>query len=359
MTADQKMYVISIATCVHLAINTIITYMMAVIGADIIVLKTIALCSVFARTLILIIYSKKKYSYLKYDVQPDYQALNKRGDAFYLQILGALHTGAPILIITIVLQDLKLASVFAIFNMVMSGIGSLLGVFTSGLSASFGDVIARNESETLKRAYSEFELFYYCSIAIVYAVSFVLIQPFVDIYTAGITDANYHLPILGILFVLNGITYSAKTPQGMMVISAGHYKETKVQTTIQGLIMVVLGVVLSFKYGIYGVMVACILSNFYRDIDLLIYVPNRIVKSNWKESLIRVMIMIASIILSVIACSIVRVLVVGAIDNYGSWVFAAIVFTIIAAAITISCYAIFSRAVFIRTVRRIASLFHH
>ena len=123
--------------------------------------------------------------------------------------------------------------------------------------------------------------------------------------------------------------------------------------------MVVLGVVLSFKYGIYGVMVACILSNFYRDIDLLIYVPNRIVKSNWKESLIRVMIMIASIILSVIACSIVRVLVVGAIDNYGSWVFAAIVFTIIAAAITISCYAIFSRAVFIRTVRRIASLFHH
>ena len=183
LTADQKMYVISIATCVHLAINTIITYMMAVIGADIIVLKTIALCSVFARTLILIIYSKKKYSYLKYDVQPDYQALNKRGDAFYLQILGALHTGAPILIITIVLQDLKLASVFAIFNMVMSGIGSLLGVFTSGLSASFGDVIARNESETLKRAYSEFELFYYCSIAIVYAVSFVLIQPFVDIYT--------------------------------------------------------------------------------------------------------------------------------------------------------------------------------
>ena len=39
--------------------------------------------------------------------------------------------------------------------------------------------------------------------------------------------------------------YNIKTPQGMLVISAGLYKETRIQTITQALIIVVLGVILT------------------------------------------------------------------------------------------------------------------
>ena len=68
-----------------------------------------------------------------------------------------------------------------------------------------------------------------------------MIMPFIRIYTAGVTDINYNEPLVGFLFVLNGLLYNLKTPQGMLVISAGMYKETRIQTTIQGAIVVILG----------------------------------------------------------------------------------------------------------------------
>ena len=34
------------------------------------------------------------------------------------------------------------------------------------------------------------------------------------------------MPLIGFLFVLNGLLHNIKTPQGMLVISAGMYKET-------------------------------------------------------------------------------------------------------------------------------------
>ena len=83
----------------------------------------------------------------------------------------------------------------------------------------------------------------------------VTIMPFIRIYTDGIVDVNYDIPILGFLFVINGLPYNIKTPQGMLVISAGMFKETKLQTTIQGAIVVVVGLILTPKFGLLGVLV--------------------------------------------------------------------------------------------------------
>ena len=56
-----------------------------------------------------------------------------------------------------------MVSVYSIFNMVVAGISGIVGIFTSGLSASFGDVIVRNEQTVLQKAYQEFESNVLCS----------------------------------------------------------------------------------------------------------------------------------------------------------------------------------------------------
>jgi O-antigen/teichoic acid export membrane protein len=277
LTADQKTYIISIASIIQVIFNTIVV----VIGASflsIVVLRAVALSSIFVRSFILYFYVKLKYKRINYKVKPIASALNKRWDVLYLQILGVIQKSTPVLVITIVLRDLKLASVYAIFNMVVTGINGILNIFNSGLAASFGDVIAKKEQVILQRAYNEFEFSYYYLITVVYSVMLITIMPFIRIYTHGITDVNYYIPIFGVMITLNSLFYNLKTPQGMIVISAGLFKETKWQTTTQGAIAIIGSIVFSLWYGLVGVIIGMVLSNIYRSIDLLFFIPKHVTK---------------------------------------------------------------------------------
>ena len=283
LTADQKLYVLSLASIVAIILNTVIIAILAYSGVSIVIVRLVALLSVFARSLILYTYVKIKYRYINYKETPNNEALNKRWAALYLQILGSVQTGAPVIIATF-FTSLSMVSVYAIFNMIVSGISGVLGIFINGLSASFGDVIARNEQAVLQKAYQEFELMYYALIAWAYSCTAVLIMPFINLYTAGITDVNYNLPLIGILFTLNGLLNNLKTPQGMLVISAGMYRETRWQVTIQGLIAVVGGLIFVKFWGLAGILLGSILSNIYRDIDLLFYIPHKLTKLRVRTS---------------------------------------------------------------------------
>ncbi|MBW9148513.1 hypothetical protein K2F40_05935 [Clostridium sp. CM028] len=288
LSADQRTYVVSLASIVHIIFNTLIIVVLANQRVDIVVLRFAALFSIFLRSFILMFYVKAKYKFINYKEEPNFAALNKRWDALYLQILGAMQIGAPVIILTIVTKNLKLVSVYTIFNMVLAGLNGILNIFISGLSASFGDVIARGEERTLQKVYGEFEFCYYSLITVIYSTAFITIMPFIRIYTSGVTDSNYDLPLIGFLFVLNGLLYNIKTPQGMLVISAGMFKETKLQTTIQGAIAVIIGIILVPFLGIAGVLIGSILSNIYRDVDLLFFIPRNVTKLPIRETAYRI-----------------------------------------------------------------------
>lgn len=286
LTADQRSYVISLATAASNIISAAVIVSLAYLHVNVVVARALSLISLLAQSLILFLYVRKKYAYLDFHAKPDTSAMNRRWDALYLQILGIIQTGAPVILATVFL-DYKAVSVYSIFYMVVGGVNGLLGIFTSGLSASFGDVIARGETKTLQRTYQEFEFTYYALITVVYACAFVLIMPFVRIYTAGITDADYNVPLVGYLIVVNGFLYNLKTPQGMLVISAGLYRETRWQTTMQGSIAVVGGIVLAPFFGLPGIIAGSILSNLYRDVDLLFFIPKHVTKLSPKHTVKR------------------------------------------------------------------------
>jgi len=275
LTADQRSYVISIAQMVGTIINAAVIIGMAYAGFSVVAGRTVAILAIIARMIIMTVYSKRRYPYLDFHARPDKSAMNQRWDALYYQILGSIQIAMPTILATIFISY-EAVSVYTIFYMVIGGINGILGIYTSGLSASFGDIIARGEKKTLQKTYQEFECSYYTIITVIYAVALVLIMPFIKIYTRGVTDANYNVPIVGYLMVINGFLYNLKTPQSMLLISAGLYKPTRVQTTIQASILVVAGAALAPVMGLPGILIGCILSNLYRCIDLLFFIPKHV-----------------------------------------------------------------------------------
>lgn len=299
LTADQKTYVISLASVVNIIISTAVIVTLAHFNVNIVIVRIVALFSVFVRSLILLIYAKIRYGYINYNEAPNKESLDKRWDVLYWQIITNVQTGSTAVIAT-VFTNLATVSVYTVYHLVIGGIKSILNVLVNGLYASFGDVIAKRQQETLQKTYREFEFAYYNLIAVVFSISIITIMPFIRIYTRGITDANYDVPILGFLFVLDGLMYSIKVPQGMLVQSAGLYTETKKQVTIQGLIAVVIGIAMAPFYGLPGIMVGMLLSNIYRWIDLLFFIPRNVTKLPVRSTLLRQMRVFIAIIISCI-----------------------------------------------------------
>lgn len=276
-TADQKSYVISLINAAAVALNAAIILIMASLGLNIIIVQTAALLSFFVRSALFAIYGRLKYPDINLKVKPKNEALDKRWDSLILQVLGVVTTATPV-VVTSLLLGFKEASVFVVYNMVFTSVLAILTTFSGGLSAIFGDLLIRNELGILQKAYHQYEFIYYALVAWGYSCAAILIMPFMRIYTGEFTDVEYIRPVLAALFVAVGVFSNIKTPQGMLVISAGLYKETKLQTLIQAIINVVLSAVLAPFFGIAGVLVGSIISNLYRDIDLIYYIPKTVTK---------------------------------------------------------------------------------
>lgn len=325
--------------------------LLASFNINIVITMAVASTTIFFRSFILWFYVRKNYQYIDYSEFPDESKLNKRWYALYLQILGVIHTGGPIVLATM-FTDLKMVSVYTVFNLVTKGVGAVLGIFVSGLAASFGDVIAKREQDTLKRTYDEFELSYYTLISIIYSVTFIMLMPFIRLYTKNITDISYELPVFGFLMVLNGLLFNVKTPQGMLVISAGLYRETRWQTTMQGSILLGVGIIGGYYYGLVGIVLASIISNIYRDIDLAIYIPKVLLNINPKRTFKRILI---SFIMIFIICSPFYFMKLPIVDFY-DWSSYALLLLVYSSVIVMSFMLFLEKATLLRIFNRLKNM---
>ena len=299
-TADQRLYVISLANCFQVVLTTLLVFVLAREHADIVLLRLAVVLIIFVKAGIIRWYAYRHYKKINYSSpEPDYTALGKRWDVLYLQLLNAVQTATPVVLLTLLAGDLKLVSVYVVYNMVIAGVNGILGIFMNGLQSGFGEIIAKGEIKTLQKAYSEFEFMYYNLIGIAFTVTFLTIQPFIKLYTAGISDTDYNLPVVAALFVINALLYNIKTPQGMITLAAGLYREQRVQITVQGAILLALGIILTKEYGIMGVLFAVIASNVFRDVEIPYFVHKSLLPQSHIQTYRRMaMCMLASLLIS-------------------------------------------------------------
>lgn len=288
LVAQQKNYVISLSSVAQLLTYWLFAVTMAKPWVDIVLFMGLCALTYLLRSLLLWLYCRKKYGYLRFQEAPNHVALEKRWDACQYQVFTAINTGLPVVLLTLLTRDLKLVSVYSVFSLIINGISGLLGIFSTVLPVTFGDMIARGERAELKLAHSKFEQFFYSLLSFVFSVTLVTIMPFIRVYTSGIEDNEYNLPVFGGLYVCSALFSMIALPQGMLVASAGHYKETKGFVATQCLINVLVSVVCIPVFGIYGVMIGALTASVFLCVVWFHYTPNRITGSVTKKSMARV-----------------------------------------------------------------------
>lgn len=352
LTADQKNYVLSTIGIVQMILRTTIICVLALHRVNVVLLYAIAATLIFVKCILVFTYSKKAYPYIDKNAPADDAVLKKRWDVIYQQILGTIQTGAPTIIVTVILDFLHV-SVYSIYNMVMSGINGILSIFVNGLPAGFGELIAKGERRSLQKAVSEFEVAYYYILSVIFGVTMVMILPFISVYTAGLTDVNYYSPVLALVVVLNGLLYNINAPQSMLIISAGMYKETRWKVTMQGAIIIVMGVLLGIPFGLPGVVVGSCISNLYRTIDLLFFVPKRITHNKAYISTFRMIRVFVNVAIICAPSFIFKIHVTG----YFEWVCYAVGYVVYAVIVVTTTTVLFDKMEFLSLIQRFKNIF--
>ena len=279
LNAAQRSFIVSQASIVYVLLNGLIIAVAAWGGLSLLEGRAVAALAIVGKIFLLRHHGRKLVPSCDEVERQDKPKIPNRGDVLFQQILGAVQVGTPALLAT-GFTSLNDVSVLSMYLIVSQGLINIVSIASSAATAGFGHLFASSKLDSLRRAHFDLEFVFSYGVGIVFGVSIFLITPFVGLYVGGLDDVDYVDATLGLLVCVNAWLYAIKAPGGTLIISAGHFRQTRYRVLIQGLLLIVGGVILAPPFGLYGIMIASIISNLYRVMDLAIYVPKRILETS-------------------------------------------------------------------------------
>jgi O-antigen/teichoic acid export membrane protein len=289
LTADQKNYVISNMQAVATVLNTMVSVILIFQGINVLVVQAAATFIYISRVFVIQYYISKHYPQISFKAEPDFKALDKRWAAFIHQIAGIVVFNSPVVLITI-FCGLKDASIYVVYSMIFGAVGLIVSVFSNGMLAGFGEIIAIKEQETLQRIYDNYQYIFYAVLAWAYTCTALLIMTFINIYAKYFTDANYIRPDIALLFIIIGVANNIRVPPNTIVNAAGHFQETQSRAILEASINLTVSLILVQFIGIVGVLIGSACSYAYRTIDFILYAGKYILKQSPSNSIKRIII---------------------------------------------------------------------
>ncbi|WP_338487533.1 polysaccharide biosynthesis C-terminal domain-containing protein [Ruoffia tabacinasalis] len=187
-------------------------------------------------------------------------------------------TNSTDIVVLTVFSTLENVSIYSVYNLVINGLKLLISSLTSSIQSFFGNLLAKEEYNTLGKFFSKIEWIIHTLVTNIFSITSVLITPFILIYTAGVQDVSYNVPVFGFLITMTQMLYCLRLPYYLLVNAAGQFKETQNGAIVEAIINVVISVLIVNKYGLIGVAIGTIIALGFRTIYLVIYLSNNILK---------------------------------------------------------------------------------
>lgn len=288
LVADKKIYVISFLQSAAMILNTTVAVILIKKGFGILAVKLSSSLVYLSRFFVLSFYIRKKYKFVSFKSVPYVKEISQSRNALVHQISGFIVYNSPLIILTI-FCGLKEVSVYSVYALVFTAINNILTAFSNGLQAFFGESLVKDSNEKIKSLYISYETSFFSLMFWGYSCAYILILPFMNLYTSNMIDENYIRPILSLLLVISGILTNIRQPGSQMINAAGHFEETQWRSITEASINIVSSVLFTLKFGIYGVVAGNICSSLYRGIDVVVYTNRHILKTGIVRSFLKIL----------------------------------------------------------------------
>ena len=284
--ADNRSYVISLASTLGTIFNTSSALLLMMCGVSIVYVLLVSTLVYFLRTILIFSYVRRHYSLLDFRQKPKTSALKEKRSLIIHQVTGIVYRNCDVILLTIFFKEksLVMISVYSIYRMINNMIFSLIDSLSGSVSASIGQLVHSDHEESLRQAYNNYEFVNSMTVSLVYTAMWLLYMPFIRIYTEGVTDADYIHPILAMMFVLSGYFYSIRMPGIQLINSAGHFKRTQGRALIE--LCIILGVSILFihSFGAIAILAGSLVTMIYSTITASFYCNRYLLKKTFANT---------------------------------------------------------------------------
>lgn len=269
LNADQRGYIQYNAQTITVVLNTVVCVFMIKLGGSVQLVKLTTSLIYLARPLALRIYVNRRYR-IDWKIQYDGEPIQQKWNGVAQHIAAVVLDGTDTIVLTL-LSTLSNVSIYSVYFMVIRGVKTLFLSMTNGIQSLLGELWAKQELDELRETFGWSEWCIHTGTTYVFACTAALIVPFVRVYTAGINDANYIQPAFAILLTLANAMHCLRLPYNIMVLAAGHYKQTQKNYIVAASINIVLSVLTVKVWGLIGVAIGTLAAMAYQTVWLAIY----------------------------------------------------------------------------------------
>lgn len=269
LSADQRGYVQYLAQTFTLILNTAVCAILISCGASIQAVKLSSALIFLLRPILLRLYVRRRYAIdrnIRYSTEPIPQKWNGIAQHISYYVLEK----TDVIVLTL-LSTLKNVSVYSVYHMVIYGIKSLFLSLTYGVQALMGELIAKEESERLRHLFDWTEWLLHTGAVFIFGCTGVLIVPFVRIYTSGVNDANYIVPLFAALITLAHACHCLRLPYELPILAAGHFRQTQGCHIAAALINLSVSALTVKLWGLIGVALGTLIAMLYQSVWMAFY----------------------------------------------------------------------------------------
>ena len=273
LMSDQLAFITLGLQSVGLILNFVICIVLMQMGAPIHLVKLASSIVLLLRPIGQVIYVNKHY-HIDKNITFEKEPINQKWNGVAQHVAYYITNNTDTIVLSI-FSTLENVAIYAVYNMIASGIKELVLTLNSGMGALFGNLLANKEVDELIIQFRKFEWKIHAIVTLLFSCVGLLIVPFVTVYTQGISDADYVQPMFAILITLAQATYCIRLPYDTIVNAAGHYKQTQLSSIIEMCLNLGITIILVSKYGLIGAAIGTFVALLYRTIYLAFYLSKR------------------------------------------------------------------------------------
>lgn len=334
LSADQLGYIQMSLQIVTVIVNTILNVFFTINGFSIQIVKLSTSIVFLLQPAGLYLFVKKHYKLnlkLKLNDEPIKQKWN--GLAQHISSVVLSRTAVAVL----TFYSLVSVSVYNVYFLVVSGLQLIIDSLTNAVQPYIGNIYATQEKNLLNKVFSIWEWISHGFITLLYSCAGILMIPFVRVYTKGITDGNYIVPVFSALITLAYASFCLRYPYTIMIKAAGHYKETQWSCILEAGINIVLSIIFVNIWGLPGVALAILIAMIYRTMYCVFYLERNILYRPRGYYFRNLIVDIIAAVVCIVATSWVRLTSI----TWIGWIFMALKVAIICILVVLAINSIF------------------
>ena len=281
LTADQRGYIQYNAQTLAVICNTVACFILIQLGCSIQIVKLTTSLIYLLQPFVIYLYVRQYYSIdkkIKYTKEP----IPQKWNGIAQHVAAVILDGTDTIVLTL-FATLSDVSVYSVYFLVVKGVKQLFMSMTNGITSLIGELWAKQELEELNKTFSWTEWVIHTGTTLVFGLTAVLIVPFVRVYTLGIHDANYIQPLFAALIVAANAGHCLRLPYNIIILAAGHYKQTQRNYIVAAVINIVVSVVTVKVWGLIGVAIGTLAAMGYQTIWMALYDSRNLIKWPFKN----------------------------------------------------------------------------